>query len=118
MIEESKDSPDPLVLTKSEVKRIFEDSNVPEEKINIIEKQLTESVGEKPSFVAANISKNTTSINEDAAKDYESAFALMYDFVDMFVLNVSCPNVVGLTSLQDITFQTGLQALHTTQKPK
>ena len=28
----------------------------------------------------------------------------MYDFVDMFVLNVSCPNVVGLTSLQDITF--------------
>ena len=56
MIEESKDSPDPLVLTKSEVKRIFEDSNVPEEKININEKQLTESVGEKPSFVAANIS--------------------------------------------------------------
>lgn len=55
-------------------------------------------------IVAANISKNTTSINEDAAKDYESAFALMYDFVDMFVLNVSCPNVVGLTSLQDITF--------------
>ena len=55
-------------------------------------------------IVAANISKNTASINEDAAKDYESAFALLYDFVDMFVLNVSCPNVVGLTSLQDITF--------------
>ena len=55
-------------------------------------------------IVAANISKNTASINEDAAKDYESAFALLYDFVDMFVVNVSCPNVVGLTSLQDITF--------------
>lgn len=55
-------------------------------------------------IVAANISKNTTSINEDAAKDYESAFALLYDFVDMFVVNVSCPNVVGLTSLQDISF--------------
>lgn len=60
---------------------------------------------EKPNvIIAANISKNTTSINEDAAKDYESAFALLYDFVDMFVVNVSCPNVVGLTSLQDITF--------------
>lgn len=60
---------------------------------------------ERPNvIVAANISKNTTSINEDAAKDYESAFALLYDFVDMFVVNVSCPNVVGLTSLQDITF--------------
>lgn len=55
-------------------------------------------------IVAANISKNTSSINEDAAKDYEKAFGLLYDFVDMFVVNVSCPNVVGLTSLQDISF--------------
>ena len=55
-------------------------------------------------IVAANISKNTSSINEDAAKDYETSFALLYDFVDMFVVNVSCPNVVGLTSLHDITF--------------
>lgn len=55
-------------------------------------------------IVAANISKNTTSINEDAAKDYEKAFGLLYDFVDMFVVNVSCPNVVGLTALQDISF--------------
>ena len=55
-------------------------------------------------IVAANISKNTASINEDAAKDDEKAFAILYDFVDMFVVNVSCPNVVGLTSLQDISF--------------
>ena len=60
---------------------------------------------DKPSIIiAANISKNTTSINEDAAKDYETSFALLYDFVDMFVVNVSCPNVVGLTALQDISF--------------
>lgn len=55
-------------------------------------------------IVAANISKNTSSINDEAAKDYEEAFGLLYDFVDMFVVNVSCPNVVGLTSLQDISF--------------
>ena len=55
-------------------------------------------------IVAANISKNTTSINEDAAKDYEKGFGLLYDFVDMFVINISCPNVVGLTALQDISF--------------
>lgn len=60
---------------------------------------------ERPNvIVAANISKNTTSVNEDAAKDYESAFALLYDFVDMFVVNISCPNVVGLTALQDMNF--------------
>lgn len=55
MIEECKDSPDPLILTQNDVKYIFEESNVPDEKINTIEKQLTESVGEKPSFVASNI---------------------------------------------------------------
>ena len=55
-------------------------------------------------LVAGNISKNTSSINEDAVKDYESAFALLYDFVDMFVLNISCPNVSGLSALQDVSF--------------
>lgn len=55
-------------------------------------------------IVAANISKNTSSINEEAAKDYETSFGLLYDFVDMFVVNISCPNVVGLTALQDISF--------------
>ena len=54
--------------------------------------------------IAGNISKNTSSINEDAAKDYESAFALLYDFVDMFVVNLSCPNVSGLSDLQDVSF--------------
>ena len=75
-------------------------------------------------IVAANISKNTTSINEDAAKDYETAFGLLYDFVDMFVVNVSCPNVVGLTSLQDISFLSDivdrlldLRMLYDTYKP-
>ena len=55
-------------------------------------------------LVAGNISKNTSSINEDAVKDYESDFALLYDFVDMFVLNISCPNVSGLSALQDVSF--------------
>lgn len=55
-------------------------------------------------IVAANISKNTTSMNEEAAKDYERAFALLYDFVDMFVVNISCPNVVGLAALQDVSY--------------
>ncbi len=60
---------------------------------------------ERPNvIVAGNISKNTSSINDDAAKDYESAFALLYDFVDMFVINISCPNVVGLSALQDVSF--------------
>lgn len=60
---------------------------------------------EKPGvIVAANISKNSSSMNDEASKDYETAFALLYDFVDMFVINLSCPNVVGLAKLQDVSF--------------
>ena len=55
-------------------------------------------------IIAGNISKNSSSINDDASKDYESAFALLYDFVDMFVINISCPNVRGLSDLQDVSF--------------
>lgn len=54
--------------------------------------------------IAANISKNAVSSNEDAGQDFEKAFAAMYDHVDMFVVNVSCPNVTGLTNLQDVSF--------------
>ena len=59
-------------------------------------------------IIAANISKNAKCSNEDAGKDYEKAFTAMYDHVDMFVVNVSCPNVTGLTNLQDVTFLSGI----------
>ena len=51
-------------------------------------------------IVAANISKNSTTPNELAYKDYCRSLALLYDFVDFFVLNVSCPNVKNLQQLQ------------------
>ncbi|MBQ0006860.1 MAG: quinone-dependent dihydroorotate dehydrogenase [Alistipes sp.] len=53
-------------------------------------------------ILGGNIAKNTTTPNDDAAKDYEKAFSLLYDYVDYFVINVSCPNVKDLTSLQNI----------------
>ena len=52
--------------------------------------------------VAASLSKNAKTPNETAYKDYERSFSLLYDFVDFFVLNVSCPNVKDVTELQDI----------------
>lgn len=57
----------------------------------------------KPNIVVGgNISKGKTTTNEDAGKDYERCFSLLYDFVDYFVLNVSCPNVKDLDKLQDV----------------
>ncbi|GAB1475032.1 quinone-dependent dihydroorotate dehydrogenase [Bacteroidota bacterium] len=54
-------------------------------------------------IIGANIIKSTASSNEQAPHDYEKSFAQLYDFVDYFVVNVSCPNVKGVTKLQDIT---------------
>lgn len=59
-------------------------------------------------IIAANISKNASCSNENAADDYLKAFKAMYECADMFVVNVSCPNVTGLTNLQDVSFLSGI----------
>ena len=55
MIEESRDNPEPLILTKEDVIYILEESSVSGEGIERFEKQLEETVGEKPAFIASNI---------------------------------------------------------------
>lgn len=54
-------------------------------------------------IIGGNISKNADVPNNMAAKDYERSFAILYDFVDYFTINVSCPNVKDLCKLQDIS---------------
>jgi dihydroorotate dehydrogenase len=51
--------------------------------------------------VGGNISKNTNTFNVQSPADYERCFALLYNDVDYFVVNISCPNVSNLTQLQD-----------------
>ncbi len=51
-------------------------------------------------IVGGNIGKNTATPNEDAPKDYLKVFRALYDYVDYFAVNVSCPNVAKLTALQ------------------
>lgn len=52
-------------------------------------------------IVGGNIGKNTTTSNESAEEDYADAFIALYDYVDYFVVNVSCPNISDLSHLQD-----------------
>ncbi len=52
-------------------------------------------------IVGGNIGKNTTTPNESAVEDYADAFLALYDYVDYFVVNVSCPNISDLSHLQD-----------------
>ena len=55
MIESQKDEPDPVVLTKSEVKRLFEECGVEDEKLQTFDEQYEITAGEKSSLVASNI---------------------------------------------------------------
>ncbi|MDO4338277.1 MAG: DUF4317 domain-containing protein [Eubacteriales bacterium] len=55
-VDSQKDSPDPVVLTKSEVKRLFEECGVEDEKLESFDEQYEVTAGgEKSSLVASNI---------------------------------------------------------------
>lgn len=74
-------------------------------------------------IIGGNIGKNTATSNDDALADYVFNFNTLHDYVDYFVVNVSCPNVKDLTKLQDTPFLLSLlgklkQINSTKQKPK
>ncbi len=52
-------------------------------------------------ILGGNIGKNTLTPNEAAVDDYEAVFKAIYELVDYFVVNVSCPNITDLRKLQD-----------------
>ncbi len=52
-------------------------------------------------IIGGNIGKNTLTPNDEAIDDYLFCFQKLFDLVDYFVINVSCPNIEGLSKLQD-----------------
>ena len=74
-------------------------------------------------IIGGNIGKNTATSNDDALADYVFNFNTLHEYVDYFVVNVSCPNVKDLTKLQDTPFLLNLlghlKHINTTKdKPK
>lgn len=59
-------------------------------------------------IIGGNIGKNTSTPNDKAIEDFSYCFEKLYDFVDYFVVNVSCPNIGDISELQD---QKTLQAI-------
>ena len=55
MLEESKDAPEPLELSKPDVKRLLEKSGVPKENMDSFDEDFENMAGEKKTFLAANI---------------------------------------------------------------
>lgn len=52
-------------------------------------------------IIGGNIGKNTQTPKHEAVHDYEYGFTKLYDVVDYFVVNVSCPNISDMKELQD-----------------
>jgi len=55
----------------------------------------------KKLIIGGNIGKNTLTIEENVVEDYVYCFQQLYDHVDYFVVNVSCPNIGDISRLQD-----------------
>ncbi|PIQ32327.1 MAG: dihydroorotate dehydrogenase (quinone) [Bacteroidetes bacterium CG18_big_fil_WC_8_21_14_2_50_41_14] len=52
-------------------------------------------------IIGGNLGKNTLTPNAEAVNDYVAVFNGLFDYVDYFVVNVSCPNITDLRELQD-----------------
>ena len=57
-IEEFKDSPEPLELGKQDVRRLYEDSGVPDSRMEDFDQCYDEGVGEQTTFLATNIASS------------------------------------------------------------
>lgn len=57
MIEEHREEPEPLQLDKTDVRKVFEKSGVPSEKMESFDQNYEETAGEKTSLLASNIAE-------------------------------------------------------------
>lgn len=55
MLEETKDNPDPLVLTQTDIKKVLEQSGVSDERIQEFDQQFETVVGERETLLASNL---------------------------------------------------------------
>ena len=55
-------------------------------------------------IIGGNIGKNTDTLADAYITDYLETFSALHNYVDYFVVNISCPNVGSMAKLQDKDF--------------
>ncbi|MCQ2607713.1 MAG: quinone-dependent dihydroorotate dehydrogenase [Bacteroidales bacterium] len=83
-----------LVNDKAIINRMGFNNNGVEAMVANLKKRKTNVI------VGGNIGKNEITPNSEAIQDYVAAFKTLFDYVDYFVVNVSCPNQENLRELQ------------------
>ncbi|MBQ3677512.1 MAG: quinone-dependent dihydroorotate dehydrogenase [Bacteroidales bacterium] len=84
-----------LVKDKALINRMGFNNNGVESMVKNLKKRHTNVI------IGGNIGKNEVTPIEDATRDYVLGFNALYEYVDYFVVNVSCPNQQNLRELQD-----------------
>ncbi len=84
-----------LVKDKALINRMGFNNLGAEEVIKNLKKRKTRII------IGGNLGKNTLTPNNQAVNDYIFTFNKLYEYVDYFVVNVSCPNISDLLELQD-----------------
>lgn len=86
LITEHKEDPEPLEISKPEVKRLLEQSSVPEDKIEIFEKEYENIVGEKNVLMASNLI-DTKKFNIETADISIKVNPDMVDLIETRMIN-------------------------------
>ncbi len=69
--------------------------------VEVVTERLKRLKKRKRLVIGGNIGKNTATANEEAPADYLYCFRALYNLVDYFTVNISCPNVSNLRGLQN-----------------
>ena len=94
-------NPQPRCFRIPESKAIINRMGFNSDGIDRVAGRLSRLKRRKDLVVGGNIGKNTQTLNENAPQDYLYGFTQLYPYVDYFTVNISCPNVANLCSLQN-----------------
>lgn len=97
--EAQKKNPGPSLKKNNQQQALWNNLGFPGPGVSTIVHNLKTLKHFKPTPIFANISKNRTSPNHDAIKDFLHCIQQLHPHVDAFVINISSPNTINLLEL-------------------
>ncbi len=96
-----KKNPGPTLKRSFKQKTLWNHLGFPGEGMEVVQKRLKALKGDRPTPLFANIGKNRHTPNDRAEEDYQKCIAMLFPYVDAFVINISSPNTKHLSQLAE-----------------